>query len=91
MVFLEIRNTVYCPKNLDTTNIKLLYEIEDMFNKKFGGQPRWSFDEKRQMYYTTLMFGAIPFLTSESKFRDRYRALNKYGFLNKDLQPFNEK
>jgi hypothetical protein len=89
-MFLEIRNTVYFPKKLDTSNMELLYEIEAMFNKKFRLQPIWSFDEERKMYYTILMFGAIPFLTSHAEFQSKYRALNKYGFLNKDLKPFNE-
>ncbi len=58
-MFLEIWRTVYIPKDLDTSNKELLLEIENMFNKEFGGQPKWSYDEENQMYYTQLMFGAI--------------------------------
>ena len=51
-MFPEVWNTVYCPKNLDTKNMKLLLEIEQMFNDKFGGQPKWEFDEEKGMYKT---------------------------------------
>ena len=88
MVFLEIWQTIYIPKTLDTTNMKLLYEIENMFNKFFGKQPKWYYDEAREMYYTQLMFGAIPFLTSQQTITNRFNAIKKYGFLDKNLQPF---
>lgn len=87
-MFLEIWSTVYCPKDLDTSNIKLLLEIEKMFNDKFRNQPIWTYDTNRQMYYTLLFFGALPFLTSQSAITSKYKALNKYGFLDKDLKPF---
>jgi len=90
-MFLEIWKYVYCPKDLDTKNIKLLLEIEKMFNEKFGRQPTWKYDTEKQMYYTELFFGAIPFLTSQSAIASKCKALNKYGFLSKDLKPFEMK
>ena len=85
-MFPEVWNTVYCPKNLDTKNMKLLLEIEQMFNDKFGGQPKWEFDEEKGMYKTLIFFGAIlPVFSSNDA---KYNSLNKYGFLNKDLKPF---
>ena len=90
-MFLNMYDYVYCPKDLDTKNIKLLLEIEKMFNEKFGGQPTWKYDTKKQMYYTQLVFGAIPFLTSQSVIAIKCKALNKYGFLNHDLKPFEMK
>ena len=59
-----------------------------MFNKLFGKQPKWFYDETRKMYYAHLMIGAIPFLTSETTIKKRFDALAKYGFLDKDLQQF---
>ena len=87
-MFPEVWNTVYFPRNLDTKNMRLLLEIEKMFNEKFGGQPRWEYDEEKGMYKTLLMFGAIPFLTSDKEFIAKANALNKYGFLTSELKPF---
>jgi len=87
-MFLEIWRDVYIPKTLDTTNMQLLYEIEEMFNKLFGKQPKWIYDNERQMYYAYLMIGALPFLTSDNTIKKRFNALAKYGFLDKNMKPF---
>jgi hypothetical protein len=89
MVFLEIWRKVYIPKNLDTTNMKLLLDIEEMFNKLFKEQPNWIYDNEHKMYYTHLMIGVIiPFLTSDNTIKKRFNALAKYGFLDNNLKPF---
>lgn len=88
MVFLEIWRKVYIPKNLDTTNIKLLLDIENMFNKLFDKQPHWTYDSEKQMYYTYLTIGVLPLLTSDSTMKKRFNALAKYGFLDQNLKPF---